>query len=305
MSKGTANSFYCISSEKYKSIDIYVPALKGRRLVGFGAGHIIAIDRNDKLSAVLVNPLISEGSTTLPRLREWCRESMTCGFATDPKSAGDRHVFVVIYRWSPNRQDNMVSMWRCGSDAGWVTIPFNKFRPAMPQLRRRLAEHGPGIMEEDLAAAADGENGGMDWPVGERHTYLIEHDGQVRLLFREDNWRPFPWLPGVSFSLQDVTGDDFALVDWADAPELHGKIILQSWHNPCYVLPESDHFTGFSSKNCVYFFSCQHLEEGKEAEYRLCKWDWVERVSTVVNKMPGVWDWALGRWFLPTLVKIL
>jgi peroxiredoxin len=47
-------------------------------------------------------------------------------------------------------------------------------------------------MEEDLAAAADGENGGMDWPVGERHTYLIEHDGQVRLLFREDNWRPFP-----------------------------------------------------------------------------------------------------------------
>jgi hypothetical protein len=59
----------------------------------------------------------------------------------------------------------------------------------------------------------------------------------------------------VFLMVQDLTGDDFALVDWADAPEVHDKIILQSWHNPCYVLPGSNDFIGFRSKNCVYFFN--------------------------------------------------
>jgi hypothetical protein len=37
-------------------------------------------------------------------------------------------------------------------------------------------------MEDELAVvAANGENGGMDWPLGAQHFYLIEHEGQVRL----------------------------------------------------------------------------------------------------------------------------
>ena len=104
----------------------------------------------------------------------------------------------------------------------------------------------------------------------------------------------------VSFTLHDVAGDDFALVEWADPPELQGEVILQ--HNPCYVLLASHDFAELSSKNCVYFFSWQHLEEEKhQAEFCLCKWDLLERVSTIVKKMPSDWDWAMGRWFLPSL----
>jgi hypothetical protein len=88
-------------------------------------------------------------------------------------------------------------------------------------------------MEDELAGVvANGENGGMDWPLGAQHAHLIKTRAR-------------------SFTLQDLTGDDFALINWADAPELHDKIILQSWHNPCYVLPGSDDFIGQKQELCL------------------------------------------------------
>ncbi|KAK3164623.1 hypothetical protein QOZ80_1AG0022000 [Eleusine coracana subsp. coracana] len=293
--------FYCLSSDKY--LQINVPDLKDRRtrLAGFGAGHLIAIDMDDKLSAVLVNPLTGE-STMLPHLPEWCRDSLIYGFATDPKMTGGEDVFVVIYQWWIDRLQNMVAMWRCGSDNGWATIPPGRFWPVMPQLRSRLVEHGPRVMEDELAAAAAAAaDGDMAWVPSTQFSNLIEHEGKVRLLFREEhNWLQFS-RPHVSFTLQDMFGENLAPVDWADAPELHDKIILQSWHSPSYVLPATDDFNGLSCKNFIYFFSWQYLEDGKEAEYCLCKWDLPERISTVVKKMPGIWEWAHGRGFLATL----
>ncbi|RLM93589.1 hypothetical protein C2845_PM08G17000 [Panicum miliaceum] len=62
-----------------------VPALRGKRVVGSGAGLLIGIDHHDDLSAVLVNPLTGE-STALPRLAD-CFQfhggGHTSGFATD------------------------------------------------------------------------------------------------------------------------------------------------------------------------------------------------------------------------------
>ncbi|TVU34234.1 hypothetical protein EJB05_16065, partial [Eragrostis curvula] len=62
--------FYCLGSEKF--IRLHVPALEGRRLAGFGAGHLIVID-DEELSGMLVNPFLSTAAgstTTLPRLPE-------------------------------------------------------------------------------------------------------------------------------------------------------------------------------------------------------------------------------------------
>ncbi|KAK3161108.1 hypothetical protein QOZ80_1BG0071940 [Eleusine coracana subsp. coracana] len=288
--------FYCLSSEKY--LEINVPELMGRRtrLAGSGAGHLIAIDQDDELSAVLVNPLTGE-STKLPRLPEWCRGSLTYGFATDPKMTDGKDVFVVISNWWIEDLQKKIAMWRCGSDDGWATIPPRRLWPAMPQLRSRLAEHGVRTIEDELGAvAADGD---MAW-ASMLYSNLIEHEGKVRFLFEQvDNWFPLPWP--VSFTLKDMLGGYLTPVDWADAPEFHDKIILKSCNHPCYVLPASNIFTGLSSKNCIYFFSRQYLEDGKEAEYCLCKWDLLERVSTIVKKLPGVWERsAHGIWFFPT-----
>ncbi|TVU33189.1 hypothetical protein EJB05_24977, partial [Eragrostis curvula] len=299
--------FHRMGSDKV--LKLHVPALKGKRtrLAGFGAGHLIAIDVDDKLSAVLVNPLLpTAASTTLPRLPEWCvGGGVTYGFTTDPEmTPGDKDVFVVIYNWWPyphalERMD--VAMWRCGSDAGWATVPAERFWSRMPFLRRRLAEHGPmglEVLEEDGV----GNGAGMRWVPGLENAHLIEHDGMVRFLFREeDDWARFP-SPQVTFALQDmIGGENWALVNLADVPELHDKIILQSSDSSCYVLPaRDDDSVGPLSKNCIYFFSWQHLEEGRQ-EYCLCKWDFLEHVSTVVKQMPGVWDCAEARWFLPTL----
>ncbi|KAK3161109.1 hypothetical protein QOZ80_1BG0071960 [Eleusine coracana subsp. coracana] len=288
--------FDCLNSEKVR--EIHVQALKGRktRLVGFGAGHLIAVDWDDELSGVLVNPLTNE-STTLPRLPEWLCGGCITGFATDPKMTGEDDVFVVIYRyrWWRDGEDNMVAIWRCGSGAGWATIPFRRFWPAMPRLRRRLAEHGPTALEDEAAAAADG---GIHWPLDEQDAHVIEHQGKVCLLSRLE----FVWYPPVSFTLQDMLRENLTLVDWDDAPELHGKIILQTWNlNPCYVLPARDGFTGLSGKNCIYFFSWQYHTETNKEEFCLFKWDFLERVSTVVKKMPYGWSRAHERWFLPNL----
>ncbi|TVU32625.1 hypothetical protein EJB05_24365, partial [Eragrostis curvula] len=200
--------FHRVSSDKL--VKMHIPTLKGRRtrLAGFGAGHLIAIDADDKLSAMLVNPLLPAGSTALPRLPEWCDGGRTYGFATDPEMTGDEDVFIVIYNWWPFALDRMdVAMWRCGSDAGWATIPAERFWPRMPLLRSRLAKHGPmGLqLEEDVV--------GMAWVPGMANAQLMEHKGMVRFLVRqEDDGLPFPW-PRVTFALRYMVGDNWEAVD--------------------------------------------------------------------------------------------
>ncbi|TVU04119.1 hypothetical protein EJB05_50314, partial [Eragrostis curvula] len=271
--------FYCLGSEKF--IQLHVPELEGRRLAGSGAGHLIVIDDEER-SGVLVNPLLSTaagGTTMLPRLPEWRVGGDTYGFATDPKMTGDKDVFVVIYKWLYPRTYH-VAMWRRGSDAGWATIPSERFWTRMPMLRRRLAM-GLELLEDDDA----GNDGGVPWVPGGVDTHVLEHEGP-EIMRGDQDWA--------------------AHVDWAEAQELRDKIILQTWDNPCYVLPvpAGDDFIGLR-KNGVYFFNYQYRLEGGmlQGAYCLCRYDWLERVTTVVKRMSGSWDWGQGRWFLPTLNK--
>lgn len=212
--------FNSLSSEECR--EIHIPALKGRRstrLAGFGAGHIIGIDMDDHLSAVLVNPLTGV-STQLPRLPELFGVTMTHGFVTDPAMAGDKDVTVVIYNWWPLGNVRIhVALW-CPGSGGWAVLPSERFWTTMPQHRRRLATDGPQVLEqaEQAAAAAiagGNVNGGQDermevqWVPGMEDRHLMEHQGKVRFLSRMDgNSRFIIGLPQVTFELHDMLGND-------------------------------------------------------------------------------------------------
>nr|TKW15865.1 hypothetical protein SEVIR_5G211400v2 [Setaria viridis] len=289
--------FYSLSSEKYQ--EIHVPALKGRRtrLAGFGAGHLIGIDVDDDLSAVLVNPLTGE-STALPRLPERFRGIITYGFAADPEMLREDDVSVAIYNWWPTGHVRIqVALWRRRGGHGWAVLPSERFWTRMPKQRSRLAAHGPEVLEGEIAG--DGEEGEMEmqWVHDMDGAHLMEHGGQVRFLFRMEGNGLGAVLPGtpprVTFELRDMLGDNnWAAVDWADAPELRDKVIFQSADTCCHVLPAGDNFVGLS-KNSIYFVDRRRRRGDAEA-YCLCKWDLLQRVATVVEEIPGDWDWNLG-----------
>jgi hypothetical protein len=117
-------------------------------------------------------------------------------------------------------------------------------------------------MEDELAAvAANGENDGMDWPISAQHAPSDRARG-----------------PDPSLDLQDLTGDDFALIDWADAPSFTTRLSSRAGttHATC---SQEAMISLVRRKNCVYFFNWQHLEEGKDAEYCLCKMGLASNVS--------------------------
>ncbi|RCV26590.1 hypothetical protein SETIT_5G258000v2 [Setaria italica] len=273
--------FYSLSSEKYQ--EIHVPALKGRRtrLAGFGAGHLIGIDVDDDLSAVLVNPLTGE-STALPRLPERFRGTITYGFAADHEMLREDDVSVAIYNWWPTGHVRIqVALWRRRGGHGWAVLPSERFWTRMPKQRSRLAAHGPEVLEGEIAG--DGEEGEMEmqWVHDMDGAHLMEHGGQVRFLFRMEGNGLGAVLPGtpprVTFELRDMLGDN----NWRPS--------TGPTHRSCAT-----------SKNSIYFLDRRRRRGDAEA-YCLCKWDLLQRVATVVEEIPGDWDWNLGRWFLPTL----
>ncbi|KAF8670978.1 hypothetical protein HU200_050250 [Digitaria exilis] len=323
--------FYSLESGKLQNM--HVPALEGKRtrLAGFGAGLLIGVDSEDELSAVLANPLTGDTST-LPRLPEWCLNCHTNGFVTDPKVTGEKDVFVVIYgyRW-PVGDERLghIALWRLGDADGWATIPSQRFWPMMPQYMSRLSKHGPRMLEEKMATVAAGcgknglTNGGKALIPVMESAYLMENKDRVRFLsqhwmFTDTAHLPQPQdapvspgdlIPGLTFELRDTLDADGDAIDWADAPELHGKVIFQSQDTGCYVLPASDRFADMKG-NFVYFLSWQRQEEvdgdgavgdGNAFGYFLCKWDMIRRFATVVEKVPGAWDQHKpGMWFMPT-----
>jgi len=268
--------FYSLVSGYYYLI--HIEEFKGRRVAGYGAGLLIGIDKDDDLSALLVNPLTGE-NTELPRLPlpEHFRGTSTYGFATNPDMMGENQVVVVLYNQPTQEARSKVALWRHGDSAGWATMPSEAFWMRMPQLRGRLLTHGPQVVEGEEAAAAAAANGydhrdmGDGWLPGMQGKHIIEHEGHVRVLVRleqpeivgdavlEGPVRPGDPLPRLSFELRNTLAADGEAIDWADAPELHDKIIFQSQGNSCYVLPESDHFIGIR-KNFIYFFSWQRQE---------------------------------------------
>lgn len=300
--------FYSLVSEKYHLI--HVEALEGKRVAGYGAGLLLGIDMEDELSAVLVNPLTG-AATELPRLPECFRGSFTYGFATDPLMTGEEDVFVLVYNWPTLHHRSNVAMWRRGADGGWATIPSENFWMGMPGHRNRLLTHGPKMLQAEQAIAPN-ERAFVTWVPGMEAVHLIEHQGLVRQLFRQELVN-VPDAPRANFLLGNmIAHNDAVPVAWADAPELRDKIVLQSEDCSSYVLPASD-FPGLS-KNAVYFLSWERRDEvnledrtdddadGEEYSYYLCKWDMVSHVATVEKKIPGFWDRLKpGMWFMPAL----
>ncbi|CAO2190793.1 unnamed protein product [Urochloa humidicola] len=308
--------FYSPASGEYHVI--HVAALEGKRVAGYGAGLLLGIDAADELSAVLVNPLTGE-STAAPRLPERFRGTPVYGFATDDPG----EVVAVVYNRPAGEARGVVALWRRrdaggGGGGGWATVPAKTFWMRMPQLRARLLTHWPQVVEAEEAAiaAVNGHAHGhshVEWIPGMRGAHVVEHGGQARVLVRMEQppegppVKPGDKLPRVSFELRNTVDADGDAVEWASAPELHGKVILQSLDNICHVLPAS--VEGLSG-NSVYFLSWQRQEvvdedggvgDGEPFGYFLCRWDVIERVATVVEKVPGAWDRQKpGRWFLPS-----
>ncbi|RLN21675.1 hypothetical protein C2845_PM07G13530 [Panicum miliaceum] len=300
-----------------------VPALRGKIIIGSGAGLLIGIDRYDDLSIVLVNPLTGE-STALPRLPD-CFQFHGCGhtsgFATDHEVNGEVDVVVVVVLvWAPGLGPT-AALWRLGSEDGWATTHdanAERFWALLPRHRDRLVTHGPQVLESELAAAAAAEkdlaNSSTELLPGRNGAYLIEHEGKVCFLFEnyygQYNYNPeMPAEARVIFALNDV-GDGLVIVDWADAQELRDKAIFQGVDGACYVIPASDD-RGLS-KNAVYYFDWRHMGLEDEAEddaddwggwaFCLCKWDIVESVDTIVKHIPNPAPvaWAITTWFVPS-----
>ncbi|CAO2176938.1 unnamed protein product [Urochloa humidicola] len=304
--------FYSPASGEYHVI--HVSALEGKRVAGYGAGLLLGIDAADELSAVLVNPLTGE-STSAPRLPERFRGTATYGFATDDPG----EVVAVVYNRPAAHRRGSVAMWRRrDAGGGWATVPAETFWMRMPQIRARLLTHGPQVVEAEEAGIASvnghAHGGHVEWIPGMRGAHVVEHGGQARVLVRMEQpaapeglpVKPGDTLPRVSFELRNTVDPEGDAVDWASAPELHGKVILQSVDSICLVLPVSVGLRG----NSVYFLSWQRQEvvdedggvgDGEPFGYFLCRWDVIGRVATVVDKVPGAWDRQKpGRWFLPT-----
>ncbi|CAL4963007.1 unnamed protein product [Urochloa decumbens] len=313
--------FYSPASGEYHVI--HVAALEGKRVAGYGTGLLLGIDTADELSAVLVNPLTAE-SAAAPRLPERFRGTPVYGFATDYDPAGDGEAVVaVVYdRPAGGQARGSVALWRRRRDAGagWATVPAQTFWMRMPQLRARLLAHGPQVVEAEEAAiaAVNGHaHGHVEWIPGMRGAHVVEHNGHARVLVRLEQpaavigggvaVKPGDTLPRVSFELRNTVDPEGDAVEWASAPELQGKVILQSQDSICHVLPASFGLSG----NSVYFLSWQRQEVVVDEDggvgdcepfgYFLCRWDVIKGIATVVEKLPGDWDRQKpGRWFLPT-----
>lgn len=65
-------------------------------------------------------------------------------------------------------------------------MPPEAFWMRMPQLRSRLLTYGPQVVEDEEAAAAapNGYDMGDGWLPGMLGKYVIEHEGNVRVLVR-------------------------------------------------------------------------------------------------------------------------
>jgi hypothetical protein len=71
--------FYSLST--LKTIKVHVPDMKSRRVATSSSSHLIAIDKDDDLSAVLINPL-SGKTTALPRLPKFFHNNGAHGWIT-------------------------------------------------------------------------------------------------------------------------------------------------------------------------------------------------------------------------------
>jgi hypothetical protein len=171
--------FYKLASERFHLF--HVEPQQGKRLAGYDSGLLLGIDKEDELSVVLVNPLTGE-CTHLPRLPACFHGTFTYCFAIDPLITGEEDVYVLVYNWPTLERRSNVALWRRGGASVWATIPSQHFWMGMPGHRNLLLNHGPGVLQLEQAVAPDD----MAWVPGMEDVHAVEHQGQVRLLARQE-----------------------------------------------------------------------------------------------------------------------
>ncbi|KAF0921125.1 hypothetical protein E2562_038689 [Oryza meyeriana var. granulata] len=120
--------FYSLSTEK--TVKLCVLDIKGKRVAASGSVHLVTVDKDDNLSAVLANPL-TEKTMALPRLPEFFHNNGTHGKVTGDEGA----IIVVLNDWL---SENMALWYRSDSIImeSWVIVPGRKFRSRMPMVEQ-------------------------------------------------------------------------------------------------------------------------------------------------------------------------
>uniref|UniRef100_J3L0M7 F-box domain-containing protein n=1 Tax=Oryza brachyantha TaxID=4533 RepID=J3L0M7_ORYBR len=112
--------FYSLST--LKTIKVCVPATKGRCVAASGSGHLIGVDKDDDLSAVLVNPLTGK-TTLLPRLPEFFHNNGAHGWVSGDAGA----ITIELNNWMSTN----MALWHHGGGItmeAWATVPKRMFR---------------------------------------------------------------------------------------------------------------------------------------------------------------------------------
>uniref|UniRef100_A0A0E0C311 F-box domain-containing protein n=1 Tax=Oryza meridionalis TaxID=40149 RepID=A0A0E0C311_9ORYZ len=273
--------FYSLST--LKTIKVCVPDMKGKRVAASGSGHLVAIDNDDDLSAVLVNPL-SGKTMALPRLPEFFHDNGAHGWVT-----GEGVITVVLYNWM---SENMALWYRGGGITmkGWAVVPRWKLRLRMSYYLRMLAVYGDQMEMHLTDLGGDNEDS----------VVLLQETEKVELLggcwpgsdelFKATTLYHHEW-----FSLyRNVEQEEIPVHDIGNA------MVVQS-RDSCtrtYMIPASRDFAALSSRNAFYYLWKQFDAGGSyNALFKKCL---ASEELTFVKRLPE--DWKLSdEWFMPSL----
>uniref|UniRef100_A0A0D9V1N4 F-box associated domain-containing protein n=1 Tax=Leersia perrieri TaxID=77586 RepID=A0A0D9V1N4_9ORYZ len=133
-----------------KAIKVCVPDMKAKRVAVSGSGHLVAVDKDDDLSAVLVNPLTRK-TTTLPRLSE----SIFHDKGAHGWVAGEGAIIVMLSNWLSEH----AALWYHGGGINmnrWAVVSQRKLRLRMTYYMQMLGAHGDQ-MQKNLTEVDGGD----------------------------------------------------------------------------------------------------------------------------------------------------
>lgn len=273
--------FYSLST--LKTIKVRVPNMKGKHVTASGSGHLVAIDNDDDLSAVLVNPL-SGKTMALPRLPEFFHDNGTHGWVT-----GEGVITVVLYNW----MSKSMALWYHGGGItmkGWAIVPGRKLWLRMPYYLRMLAAHGDQMEMHLTDLDRDNDNS----------VVLLQETQKVELL--GGCWHGSDELFKATTPYHHEWFSLYRMVKQEEIPvhDIKNAIVVQS-RDSCtrtYMIPASCDFAALCSRNAFYYLRKQFDDGG--SYYALYKKCLASEELTFVKRLPE--DWKLSdEWFMPTL----
>uniref|UniRef100_A0A0D9V1P6 KIB1-4 beta-propeller domain-containing protein n=1 Tax=Leersia perrieri TaxID=77586 RepID=A0A0D9V1P6_9ORYZ len=273
--------FYSLATEK--TIKVCIPGMKVKRIAASGSGHLVAVDKDDDLSAVLVNPLTGK-TTALPRLPEFFHHNGAHGWVT-----GEGAITVMLSNWL----SGSAALWYRGGDItieSWAIVPQRKLRSRMPYYLQMLAAHGDQ-MHMHLTELSGDNN---DTIAPQQFMQKVQVLGACRpesdKLFRATTPYHHKW-----FSLYRIVGQEDVLVH-----DIDDAILVQSRSNcgHTYMFPGSRDFATLDSGNAFYYLGKQfHHGDTYDVLYKKCL---ANEQLTVAKRLPEDWKFD-DDWFMPTL----